>query len=87
MKPSHLIALLLLGCVFATPVLAAPAQPTQLAPFAAFAAPSRLIPKVPHISRPAPPDSGTYTIIDDPNAGNGYGQGTFPYAINSSGSV
>ena len=26
-------------------------------------------------------------MVDDPNAGNGYGQGTFPYAINSSGAV
>src|SRR5436853_5721101 len=87
MQSKHLIASLLLATVFVAPAVAAPARPAvRSAPFPTFAA-AAFIPKTPHLARHLPPDSGTYTVVDDPNAGNGYGQGTFPYAINSSGAV
>ena len=87
MKTKLLLAPLLMATVFLAPITA-PARPAmQTAPFPAFASQATLIPKTPQVERRLPPDSGTYTVVDDPNAGTGYGQGTFPYAINSSGSV
>ncbi|HWY13687.1 MAG TPA: hypothetical protein VNX86_00930 [Rhizomicrobium sp.] len=82
MTRPRIFALLLLSAALAAPALAMPALPMH-SPFGPFHAP----PVGPHVSHPAPPDSGTYTVIDAPDAGTQSGQGTAVYGTNSSGTM
>jgi hypothetical protein len=87
MKPAALLfAAACAAC--ATPALSAPQQPmrNRLAPFA-LPSPTEIRNALHHASHHAKRDTAQYTIIDEPNAAQGYGQGTFAFTLNSSGAA
>src|SRR5690242_18382715 len=88
MTSKRLLAALLLSAVCDTPVFSAPDQPlrSRLVPFA-FPSSTEIRNALQHAPRLSKRETAQYTVIDAPGASQGYGQGTFPFALNSSGGV
>src|SRR2546423_12629811 len=89
MKTTRLFSALLLTALTAAPALSAPHQPQLRGRLAPFALPSlaEIRNALQHASHHAKRDNAQYTIIDAPGADQGYGQGTFAFALNSSGAA